>query len=268
MATNKLFARLNRRLAVVTGASSGIGLAFSRKIAESGGRLLMISNQANELEEAAATLRADYAVDVSTLCIDLADRQAPDAVVEAINRIGTTPLLLINDAGIFDFATSNSLSDRRIDLYIDLHMRTIVHLCRRISAMMANAGEGYILNMSSMSCWMAMPGIAMYSATKAFIHTYSRALRVELLDSGVSVTVACPGGISTALFGLPVNLRRLAVRLGVLVTPQHFARNALSRTLRRRPQYINGWLNRVAIVAVASLPEWFRRWGKRKFLDK
>ena len=125
-----------------------------------------------------------------------------------------------------------------------------------------------ILNMSSMSCWMPMPGIAMYSATKAYIRAFSRALRLELKDSGVSVTVACPGGIATDLFGLPKNLQRFAVRIGVLQTPRRFVRKAIRQTLRRRKQYINGPLNRLAIVLVGALPDWVRIRVKRLMLDR
>lgn len=113
-----------------------------------------------------------------------------------------------------------------------------------------------------------MPGIAMYSATKAYIRAFSRALRLELKDSGVSVTVACPGGIATDLFGLPPRLQRLAVRLGALQIPERFVRNAIRQTLRRRKQYINGLLNRLAIVAVGALPDWLRIAVKRQLLDR
>lgn len=113
-----------------------------------------------------------------------------------------------------------------------------------------------------------MPGIAMYSATKAYIRVLSRAMRLELKDSGVSVTVACPGGIATDLFGLPKNLQRLAVRLGVLQTPQKFVSKVLRATLRQRKQYINGWLNRVSILAVGCTPDWLRIQVKRKMLDR
>lgn len=113
-----------------------------------------------------------------------------------------------------------------------------------------------------------MPGIAMYSATKAYIRAFSRALRVEMKPRGISVTVACPGGIATGLFGLPPRLQRLGVAVGALATPQKFVRHALNRTLRGKPQYINGTLNRLAIAFVASLPEWARLQIKTRLLDR
>lgn len=113
-----------------------------------------------------------------------------------------------------------------------------------------------------------MPGIAMYSATKAYIRAFSRALRLELRSKGVSVTVACPGGIATDLFGLPPKLQRLGVRLGALATPSRFVRGALRATMRHRKQYINGLVNRLAIVAVGAMPDRLRQQVKPLLLDK
>lgn len=97
---------------------------------------------------------------------------------------------------------------------------------------------------------------------------FSRALHYELRDSGVSVTVACPGGIATDLFGLSEPLKRFAVNIRVLDTPERFARKAVNRMLKGRKQYINGVLNRISIVFVASLPTPARMLVKRKMLDK
>ena len=164
---------------------------------------------------------------------------------------------------------SELVKEYGIDLFIDLHMRAVTHLCRTFALDMKQRGcRGYILNMSSMSCWMPMPGIAMYSATKAYIRVLSRSLAVELADDGITVMVACPGGIATDLFGLPRRLQRLGVRLGALATPQRFVAGALRRLFRRRRQYINGLLNRIAIVAVAMLPHRLRLVIKHRLLDR
>lgn len=254
--------------AIVTGASSGIGLEFSRQLATLGYNLLMISNQMAELTQHAAQISADSAIKAIPLCLDLTVPDATDRVVGWLNDNKVTPALLINNAGIFDFKAVEDMSPRRIDLYIDLHIRAVTHLSRAIGDMMAAAGGGRILNMSSMSCWMPMPGIAMYSATKAYIRAFSRAYRIEMKPRRVSVTVACPGGIATDLFGLPPRLQRLGVALGALDTPRSFVAKAIRKTMRGKAQYINGGLNRVSIVAVASLPEWGRSLIKSKLLDR
>ena len=119
-----------------------------------------------------------------------------------------------------------------------------------------------------MSCWMPMPGLAMYAATKSYIRVFTRSLHYEMRDAGVSVTAACPGGIATDLFGLPKNLQNLALRLKVLQTPEKFTQNAVRKMLKGKKQYINGWLNRISIVFVAAMPTCVRMAVKHRMLDK
>lgn len=254
--------------AVVTGASGGIGLEFSRELGKMGCNLIMVSNRPGDLERCRKEIREGCGVEAHALDIDLTEADADKRIMDFIAEKKVVPELLVNNAGIFDFRAVESMSARRIDMYIDLHMRAVTRLTVALGRLMADNGGGRILNMSSMSCWMPMPGIALYSATKAYIRAFSRAYRVEMLDRGVSVTVACPGGIATDLFGLPRRLQRLGVRLGILDRPASFARRALKRTVAGKAQYINGFVNRISIVSVASLPEWGRKIIKRHLLDK
>lgn len=259
---------LEGRWAVVTGASGGIGLEFCRDLARRGARLLMIAIEDELLAKRAAELRDEFATDTVALTLDLTERDAVVRILSFMETRGIEPYLLVNNAGIFTFAPITEHSEAKIDRFVDLHIRSTTQLCREIGERMARKGEGRMLNMSSMSCWMPMPGIAMYSATKAYIRVFSRALHYELRDRGVSVTVACPGGIATDLFGLPKKLQRLAVRLGVLALPDRFARKAIDKTLKGKKQYINGLLNRFSILAVGMLPTPVRMMVKRRMLDK
>lgn len=254
--------------AIVTGACGGIGSAFALELASRGCDLLLV-----DLDEQRLFLAADAILDkascfIFTLPLDLT---APDAIkrLDAYCREnGIFPDILINNAGIFSFAPVAETKTKRIETFIDLHIRAVTMLSRWFANLRMPEGSGFILNMSSMSCWMPMPGLAMYAATKSYIRVFSRSLHYELKDSGVSVTVACPGGIATDLFGLPPKLRKLAVRIGVLATPERFARKAVERMLKRKKQYINGWLNRLSIFFVGITPTPVRMMVKHRMLDK
>lgn len=255
--------------ALVTGASSGIGLEFCKQLASMGINLLMVSNQMQQLATARDALAAQYPdLRFWAHYKDLSLANAADEIFDYCHANGITIDILINNAGIFDFNTIAHSTPDKLNLFIDLHIRAVTQLCRRFATDMMHRHTGYILNMSSMSCWMPMPGIGMYAATKAYIRVFSRSLALELKDHNVSVTVACPGGIATDLFGLPRHLQRLGVRLGVLATPNSFVKGALKRMFKHKNQYINGFINRLAIVAVAVTPDRLRLIVKHKMLDK
>ncbi len=256
------------QLAVVTGASGGIGFCFCRELAAGGCSLLMVSNEEEALNERAKELRKEFGTAIYELCLDLTASDATTKIIEYLDTRNLEPDYLINNAGIFSFLPVTETSEPKIRRFIDLHIRAVTDLSRAFATRFMRRGSGRILNMSSMSCWMPMPGIAMYSSTKAYIRVFSRALHYEVKDAGVTVTVACPGGIATDLFGLPEPLKKLAVNLKVLDTPEKFASKAIKKMLKGKKQYINGWLNRISIVAVSMAPTPVRMLVKRKMLDK
>lgn len=260
--------RLAGSLAVVTGASSGIGLCFCETLASMGCRLMMVSNERERLVDCAAAINRRHGTEAIPFYCDLTRHDASETILSFMASRGLEADILINNAGIFSFMPVAAMPERRIEAFIDLHVRAVTTLSRDFGRRFAERGSGHILNMSSMSCWMPMPGLAMYAATKAYIRVFTRSLHYELRDSGVTVMAACPGGIATDLFGLPPRLQRLALRLHAIQTPEKFTRNAVRHLLRGRRQYINGWLNRLSIFFVALMPTPVRMMIKHKMLDK
>lgn len=256
------------KTSLVTGADSGIGLCFCKELAHRGSNLVMISNRPDELIEASTRLASEYGVRTYPFFCDLTDPKCHDKILDFIDANNLEIELLINNAGIFSFDMVDSTPERKINCFIDLHCRAITLLSQAFGARFKERGHGHILNMSSMSCWTPMPGIAMYSATKAYIRVFSRALHYELRDNGVYVTVAVPGGIATDLFGLPQNLMRIAVAIGAVQRPEKFVKVAINKTLKGKKQYINGFINRLAIFFVGITPTCVRMLIKRKMLDK
>lgn len=260
---------IKEKWAVVTGADSGIGLCFSNELARRGCKLLMVSNRDDSLVKAAADISRLYKVETRTLTLDLCRSEAAPELCQYMDEHWIEPFILVNNAGIFSFREVTDTPRNKVNTFIDLHVRAVTELCRLVGARMGNGdGGGYILNMSSMACWTPMPGIALYAATKAYIRVFSRSLSYELRPRGVKVMAACPGGIATNLFGLPDNLKRLAVRIGALDTPEKFARKAIRRLLRGKRLYINGLMNRIGILCVALAPTPLRMMVKTRMLDR
>lgn len=265
----KTATNLNGHCAIVTGAAGGIGTHFCRELAGRGCAVIAVDLDPERLAALREGLEASVpGCKVAVLATDLSDLEAPQRIEEYCTFRNLDPDILVNNAGIFSFNPLTETSEQKIECFIDLHMRTVTMLSRRFAEKRMSARSGRILNMSSMSCWMPMPGLAMYAATKSYIRVFSRSLHYEMKDHGISVTVACPGGIATDLFGLPENLKRIAVAIGALQTPRKFARKAIDRMLKGRKQYINGPLNRAAIFLVGITPTRIRMIVKHKLLDK
>lgn len=268
-------AKLNNLTALVTGGAGGIGLEFAKVLYSEGANLILIDINEERLYEAKSAISSlspiQGGLKNQNIHIHKADLTSPhliEGIEDYCKEIGVMPEILINNAGIFSFKPISDTEQGKIEAFIDLHVRAVTLLSRWFVAKRKDTGKGWMLNMSSMSCWMPMPGLAMYSSTKSYIRVFTRALHYEMKDYGVGVTVACPGGIATDLFGLPEKWKKFAVAIGVLQTPEKFARKAVKRMMRKKKQYINGWLNRFSIFFVGILPTSVRMMVKHRLLDQ
>ena len=260
-------------LALVTGASSGIGLQYATQLARDYHTdLLLVSNQEEELKNVAADLAAQYGVKTTALYADLSKQDAAENLLQYCKDNNLVVDILINNAGVFFFNPYCETSMKRIELMLNLHMITVAKLTRLFGEEMINRQltteeqaqklcrkprqKGYILNMSSMSAWMAMPGIQTYNATKAFIYNFSKSLWYEFKPKGVNITVMAPGAVDTALFGLAPHLRRLAVSLTVSIPPEKLVKRALKKLFRGKKADTPGFLNWLATPLLKHTPDW------------
>lgn len=260
-------------LSLVTGASSGIGLQYATQLARDYHTdLLLVSNQEDELRKVAEDLEAQYKVRAIPHYADLSKQDAAEDLYDYCNANNLVVDILINDAGVFFFNPYCETSMKRISLMLNLHMVTVSKLCRlfgedMIARQLTDEEQaqticgkprrkGYILNMSSMSAWMAMPGIQTYNATKAFIYNFSKSLWYELKPKGVNITVMTPGAVDTALFGLAPNLRRLAVNLRVSIPPEKLVKRALRSMFRGKKADMPGVVNHLFTPILKHTPDW------------
>lgn len=260
-------------LALVTGASSGIGLQYATQLARDYHcDLLLVSNQEKELNEVADDLAARFGVHTIARYADLSKTDAAECLFQYCEDEHLDVDILINDAGVFFFNPYCETSMPRIELMLNLHVITVAKLCRLFGEKMINRQltaeeaqqticgcrrkKGYILNMSSMSAWMAMPGIQTYNATKAFIYNFSKSLWYELKPKNVGITVMAPGAVDTALFGLAPNLRKLAVALTVSIPPERLVARALRKMFRGKKKDTPGVINWLCTPLLKHTPDW------------
>ncbi len=197
----------NERWAVVTGASSGIGFAIARRLAMRGYNIFAAAKDVERLDECARKLSGKCGIRVRTYAADLALPDAAECLFAACQEAGIRAEVLVNDAGVFIYNDIIETDQKRIDGIICLHIRTVTALCRLFAEEMAAAGGGYILNMASYSMWMPLPGIALYSATKAYVKTFSVAFAKEARERNVWVTAVSPAGVATDFYGLSHRLQ-------------------------------------------------------------
>lgn len=247
--------------ALVTGAGSGIGRSFALQLAAMGYNLVLVGNREEPLKEVAKELKPLVEGQIfRTLSLDLARLEAAEELYEAIGAAGIEIDLVINNAGIFSFCDVLKTDEEKIERMLLLHDMTATKLCRRYAQRMVERGvKGHILNMSSYSLWMPYPGLAIYSASKAYLKAFSVAFSKEVSEQGLTVTAICPAGVATDLYGLTPKLQKLGVRIGGLITPDRCAKRALKALWRGARCSVPDWWNRLWIPLLVVLPMWIIR---------
>lgn len=236
------------KTALVTGASKGIGRCYALQLAALGYNVLMVASGECELLATAEEVRtASPNVWVRTLVKDLATPTAAEELFAWTEAEGIKVDVLINNAGIFSFCDILNTPIERIQRMIYLHDITSTLNCRLYAADMIKRGGGRILNMSSFSIWMPYPGLSLYSASKAYLKSFTVAFSKEVEAQGVTVTAICPAGIATDLYGLSRSLQRFGVRTGILMTPESCARRSLNAMFRGRRCKVPDWWFRLFI---------------------
>ncbi len=250
--------------ALITGGSSGMGLEYARQLAKKGYDLVLVSNRQEELEQASEELSKVYSVQIVTRFQDLSAETAADELMAFCQEQSIEVEVLINNAGMFFFEELTTENEARALAMMRLHMLTPTRMCLLFGEVMKRRGHGYILNMSSMAAKLPCPGIAVYSATKAYLKSLSKSLFFEMRPYGVGVTTVCPAAIATPLYKLKPSLLKLGVNVGLIGTPQWLVRRALRGMFHKRRVVKPGLMNYYLPPLIAILPKWLvaRLWRK------
>lgn len=232
-------------LAVVTGATDGIGRAFAEKLAEVGFDLILLARRKSELERTAAALSEKYGVRAETMPTDFSIPTSTARALEALRK---------RDVGIFvaaaGFGTSGPFIGNSIDAelqMIDVNCRAVVELTYGIANGMAERGRGGIVLFGSLVGWQGTPAAATYSATKAFIQTFAEGIGEELKETGVDVLSCAPGPVDSG-FALRANMK-----MGASDSPMQVAAESLA-ALGRRRSVVPGRTGKILTYSLALLP--------------
>ncbi|HEX2027809.1 MAG TPA: SDR family oxidoreductase [Nitriliruptorales bacterium] len=238
-------------VALVTGASSGIGREFARLLAADGTNLVVVARRTERLEELREELTAAHDVEVEVLSADLTKTQQR-ALVEDRLQDGDAPVdLLVNNAGFGTYGRFDELDADREERELQLLVVAVHRLTRAAVPGMLDRGHGSILNVSSLAGFQPLPYDATYSAAKAFVTRFSEALHEEYRGTGVGVTALCPGFVRTE-FHERADIARGGVPRAAWLDAERVAREGLHAAARGAAVHVPGVGYR-ALAAAAGL---------------
>ena len=230
--------------ALITGGDSGIGLAFAEELAARGYRLWIVSNREETLAQVRENLGAQ------TLWADLAAHGA----AEKVARWCPAPDVLICNAGMFFMQYLSPENLPKVQKMMTLHMESTTELCILLGGKMKERGAGHILIMSSMTARIPAPGIAIYSATKAYLKSFGRSFSYEMRPYGVKVTTVCPSAVDTGLYPLGPGLRRTLKSVGIIRSPEWLAGRCLKALFGGRRCISPGLMNILLPPVIGLIP--------------
>jgi uncharacterized protein len=236
---------------VITGASSGIGAAFARKLASRGRNVLLVARSEDKLITLCNELGRVSGIRAQYFALDLTEPDAPRRLFEETRARELEVDMLINNAGFGSMGTFVELELARELEMIDLNIKALVALTHHFLAPMRERKQGTIINVASTAGFQAVPFMTTYAATKAFVLSFSEALWEENRDHGVLVMALCPGVTETNFFAAS-GMERPPMRTAQ--TPEEVVDAALGGLKRHKGTVISGWTNLLMVEAERFVP--------------
>lgn len=245
--------------ALVTGASSGIGKAIAIELAERKMDLLIVSLPSQGLREVALYLTDKFGISCEFLEVDLSEKEGPAEVFRWTENNGYKVRYLVNNAGMAGTMIFEQSSDKYIDDRILVNIRALVLLCRYYIPGMREIPGSAILNVGSLSAFYSIPFKSLYAASKAFVVNFSRAIRTELKDTGIGVSVICPNGVRTnAGTHARINSHGFMGRITTF-SAEEVAKAGIDGMLRGKFMIIPGFVNRFLLLISKLIPGFLKQ---------
>lgn len=244
---------MQKKCALVTGASSGIGLDIATLLAEKGFDLILSARRKDRLTSLAESLRAKHGCDAQIVEADLAKPDGAEKLYTEARRKRSDISVLVNNAGfgIQNEVLSQSLEEIRA--MVQVNITALTELTRLAALDMKAAGEGRILQLSSIGAFQPSPVYAVYSAAKSYVLSFSYAMNYELNGTGVSITTLCPG-ITETEFHDVAGHQKTGFMKSMSMTSRRVAEIGVSAMMKRRRVVIPGLSNKINSFLMESFP--------------
>lgn len=243
--------------ALVTGASSGLGVDFAKQLAADGRNLILVARREQALHDLAVHLREQYAVQVEVVVLDLGTRNAADQLFAKTEKAGWAVEVLINNAGIGYYGNFLEQELDRVQAMLDLDIGTVVRLTHLYGGAMRARGTGHVLQLASVAAYQGTPTYSAYAAAKAFVLYFGEGVHHEWKGSGVSCTTLSPGITATEFLKVSGQSATFYQRMVMMQSPE-VVKIGLRAMFKGKSSIVPGIMNKIAAWSVRTIP---RTWA-------
>ncbi len=249
--------------ALITGASSGFGAEFTRQLAPRAKALILVARRRDRLEELAAEIaRPNLAI--RCCAVDLADGEDMDRFFRELAALPVTVDLVINNAGLGDHGLFEESEWPRVEAMIDVNVTALTRVTHEMLPGLIARKRGTILNVSSIASLLPLPQLAVYAATKAYVTSFSEALRAEVRGTGVNIVALCPGPVDTEFAAVAERADSNGAQLAppyFKVPAEQVVRDGLTAVEQGSARIIPGWLVFLTMTLTSLLPFFMVRYA-------
>jgi uncharacterized protein len=244
-----------QQFALVTGGTSGIGYELAKLLANDGYNLVIVARTESDLQRVSKEISQQYGVEVKTLAKDLFHRENAFAVYNELVSQNIQIDILVNDAGQGNYGEFIDTDIRKELAIIDLNIASLVILTKLFLKDMVSRGDGKILNLSSIASKVPGPWHSVYHGTKAFVQSFTEAIRSEIKETGITITALLPGATDTDFFTKANMNESRIVQEGKLYRAEDVAKDGYKALMNGDDMIVSGFMNKVQVGMANVTPD-------------
>jgi len=244
--------------ALITGASSGLGVEYARQLVGRCDTLLLVARREEALNDIASQLQQSApSTTIHVIPTDLTLASDREMLFEILRAMKLVPDLLVNNAGMGDYGAFKSAKWEKLDSMLSVNIDALTHLCHGLLPGMIQQNRGAIINASSLASLLPIPDFAVYAATKAYVTSFSEALRMELLGYDIPVTAVCPGPVHTGFGKIAMRdgeADSLPSREGFYTSQECVVSESIQALEHNKARVFPGWKITLIAAGVSVIP--------------